>query len=185
MVFCLLLPLGMGEEVVEIGEFSNLQHRIKGTVFVKEPSTIIISGFNYDGEGPDGDSNIFFYAVNSSYPYSPEDVARGYSGSAGFKVILPYPFEGVFYSYDDPNIPDLRKHFQDLKEKQGSDRGKSINFLSFFLSFSSIVTWEDTMELTLPPGLEVDQITFLSVWCRKLGINFGIVEFPLKKQLYD
>ena len=49
----------------------------------------------------------------------------------------------------------------------------------------SIVDWEDTIELTLPPGLEVDQLTFLSVWCRKLGINFGSVEFPLKKELYD
>jgi hypothetical protein len=49
----------------------------------------------------------------------------------------------------------------------------------------SIVDWEDTIELTLPPGLEVDQLTFLSVWCRKLGINFGIVEFPLQKELYD
>merc|ERR1712212_579468 len=169
LLTCLLLHLGKGEEIVEIGEFSNLQHKIKGTVFIKEPNTIVISGFNYDGKGPDGDSNIFFYAVNSSYPYSPEDVTRGYSGSEGFKVILPYPFEGVFYSYDDPVIPDLRKHFQDLKEKQGSDR----------------VNWEETIELPLPPGLEVDQLTFLSVWCRKLGINFGIVEFPLKKQLYD
>merc|ERR1719348_816068 len=169
LVTCLVVILCKGEELVEIGEFSNLQHKIEGTVYTRSPSTIVIKGFNYDGKGPDGDSNIFFYAVNSSYPYSPEDVARGYSGSAGFKVILPFPFEGIFYSYDDPDIPDLRKHFQSLEEKQGSKN----------------VVWEETMELTLPPGLEVDQLTFLSVWCRKLGVNFGLVEFPLKQQLYD
>ena len=62
--------------------------------------------------------NIFFYAVTSSYPYSPEDVERGYSGSEGFKVIVPFPFEGVFYDYNDPDIPDLRKRFELLKEEQ-------------------------------------------------------------------
>ena len=44
--------------------------------------------------------------------------------------------------------------------------------------------WEDPLVLRLPEGLDTEDITFLSVWCRKLGINFGHVEFPLKKQLY-
>ena len=55
-----------------------------------------------------------------------------------------------------------------------------VSIILFFID-----DWEDTIELTLPAGVEVDQLTFLSVWCRKLGINFGIVEFPLKKELYD
>jgi hypothetical protein len=110
------------QDLVEIGKFSTLQHKIRGTVFTKGTSNLVIKGFNYDGKGPDGDSNIFFYAVNSSYPYSPEDVARGYSGSAGFKVILPFPFKGVFYNYDEPNIPDLRKHFE---SQQNGRAGKN------------------------------------------------------------
>ena len=48
-----------------------------------------------------------------------------------------------------------------------------------------IGAWEDPIVLTLPPGMDVNQLTFLSVWCRKLGLNFGLVEFPLKKELYD
>eukprot|EP00092_Neocalanus_flemingeri_P042380 GFUD01046276.1.p1 GENE.GFUD01046276.1~~GFUD01046276.1.p1 ORF type:complete len:173 (+),score=45.21 GFUD01046276.1:73-591(+) len=164
-----VFSMSRAEELTEVGKFSNLQHRIAGTVFTSGSSNLVIKGFNYDGKGPNGDSNIFFYAVNSSYPYSPEDVERGYSNSAGFKEILPYPFEGIFYDYEDPNIPDLRKHFEVLKEQQNL-KG---------------VSWDDTIELTLPAGMEVTDLTFLSVWCRKLGLNFGSVEFPLKKKLYD
>ena len=123
------------QELVEVGEFSSFQHKIRGKVFSKGTSNLVIKGFNYDGKGPDGDSNIFFYAVNSSYPYSPEDVARGYSGSAGFKIILPFPFEGIFYDYKDGNIPDLRKHFNTLKEQNSSDKGfYMVHFSSLLLT---------------------------------------------------
>ena len=118
LLFFVVFSVNRAQDLVEIGKFSNFQHNIKGTLFTSGSSSLVIKGFNYDGKGPDGDSNIFFYAVNSSYPYSPEDVERGYSGSEGFKVILPFPFEEAFYDYDEQNIPDLRKHFQTLEKQQ-------------------------------------------------------------------
>ena len=46
------------------------------------------------------------------------------------------------------------------------------------------VSWDNPLVLRLPETLPTEDITFLSVWCRKLGINFGHVEFPLKTELY-
>ena len=56
----------------------------RGSVYTDGDDQLVIEKFNYDGRGPD--YNIFFYIVNSSYPYSPSDVERGYKNSEGFKV---------------------------------------------------------------------------------------------------
>ena len=47
------------------------------------------------------------------------------------------------------------------------------------------VIWPEPMVIKLPSNVQTDEVTFLSVWCRKLGINFGHVEFPLKNKLYN
>ena len=57
--------------------------------------------------------------------------------------ILPYPYKGRFYHYTDPDAPVLRQFF-------GED-----------------------VELTLPPEVSVDQIRWISVWCRRFAVNFG------------
>jgi hypothetical protein len=57
--------------------------------------------------------------------------------------ILPFPFTGRFYHYTDPEAPVLRRFF-------GED-----------------------VELTLPPEVSVDQIRWISVWCRRFSVNFG------------
>jgi len=64
-------------------------------------------------------------------------------------VVLPYPFEGEHFSYSDRNIPLLLRSFD------GED-----------------------VVLTLPPGKTVDQLRWISVWCRDYQINFGHVTFP-------
>ena len=104
-----------------VGEFTNFQHNIKGSLYINGSHELVIKNFDYDGQGPSGDNNIFFYAVNSSYPYSPEDVERGYRNSRGFKLLLPFPSDGKVYQYED-DIPDLRSHFQVLMKEQGVDR---------------------------------------------------------------
>jgi len=64
-------------------------------------------------------------------------------------VVLGYPFEGKHYSYDDKTIPILGE----------------------FAGDKNII-------LSLPPGKTVDQLKWLSVWCRDYKINFGHVNFP-------
>ena len=54
-----------------------------------------------------------------------------------------------------------------------------------FSDFVLDVVWPDPMVIKLPSNIQTDEVTFLSVWCRKLGINFGHVEFPLKNKLYN
>ena len=124
--------------------------------------------------------------VNSSYPYSPDDEARGYSGSSGFKLLLPFPYSGQQYGYSDPDIPDLTSHYTRLQQTQGRHMVVCCVYqLCPCPPGRAEAVWEDPVELVLPPGLAVQDITFLSVWCRKLGINFGAVEFPLNKALYN
>ena len=91
----------------KIGTFTNIFHDIAGTAYALNSSTILIKGFNYDGEGPDAfflggkhgrpsksgevNSNVFFYTFESFL----------------FKVVMPYPFEGKHYNYRDKTIPIL------------------------------------------------------------------------------
>ena len=113
---------------VFVGNFTNFHHKIRGSVFTDGDSSLVIRNFYYDGDGPSGDNNIFFYIVNSSYPYSPLDAERGYKNSQGFKIILPFPSNGSFPEYQQEDIKDLRVYFNTLKEDQGVDSKKGIRW---------------------------------------------------------
>jgi len=128
----LLLASVASAELVKVGDFQNYAHGINGEVFMKDEKTLVIKGFTYDGAGPDA----FFWAGTSQTP-----------SSVG--TILPYPFEGKFYEYEDQNAPILSKRFN----------GEEI-------------------VLTLPETLKATDIKWLSVWCRAFQVNFGDLQFP-------
>jgi len=66
-------------------------------------------------------------------------------------TILPYPFEGKFYSnYEDQSAPILRGQFHGDKD----------------------------ITLTLPDTLKATDIKWLSVWCRRFTVDFGSLIFP-------
>ena len=90
----LLLASVASAELVKVGDFQNYAHGINGEVFMKDEKTLVIKGFTYDGAGPDA----FFWAGTSQAP-----------SSVG--TILPYPFEGKFYEYEDQSAPILSKRF--------------------------------------------------------------------------
>lgn len=119
-------------ELVKVGDFQNYAHGINGEVFMKDQKTLVIKGFTYDGAGPDA----FFWAGTSQAP-----------SSVG--TILPYPFDGKFYEYEDQSAPILSKRFN----------GEEI-------------------VLTLPETLKATDIKWLSVWCRAFQVNFGDLTFP-------
>ena len=56
--------------------------------------TILIKDFEYDGAGPDA----FFWAGTQGKP-------------SAVGTILPYPFNGKFYEYEDGNAPILEGRF--------------------------------------------------------------------------
>lgn len=120
------------EKLVKAGDFQNYAHGINGEVFLKDEKTLVIKGFTYDGAGPDA----FFWAGTSAAP-----------SSVG--TILPYPFEGKFYEYEDQNAPILSRRYN----------GEEII-------------------LTLPDDLKATDIKWLSVWCRRFRVNFGDMFFP-------
>merc|ERR1712133_223046 len=146
VVCSLLLSWFTLTQSLQLGEFVSFQHDIRG--FLEEGDSqgkLKIRDFHYDGKGPGG--STYFYVVNSSWVYSPEDVTRGYSGSEGFKVLLPFPFQGEFHDYYDKEAPALDRQFHG-----------------------------EEVDLVLPPNIKLEDITFLSVWCRAFEINFGHVK---------
>merc|ERR1711997_223767 len=120
-------------EHVKVGEFNNRAHGIGGTVYAVDEKTLLIKGFTYDGAGPDA----FFWAGTQGYP-------------SGVGTILPYPFEGKFFEYEDQSAPILSGRFSGDKE----------------------------ITLTLPDTLKATDIKWLSVWCRAFSVNFGDLIFP-------
>merc|ERR1712072_1562929 len=120
-------------EHVKVGEFNNRAHGIGGTVYAVDEKTLLIKGFTYDGAGPDA----FFWAGTQGYP-------------SGVGTILPYPFEGKFFEYEDQSAPILSGRFSGDKD----------------------------ITLTLPDTFKATDIKWLSVWCRAFSVNFGDLTFP-------
>lgn len=130
LLFGALANVAFGE--VKVGNFANYAHGISGDVFVKDEKTLVIKGFTYDGAGPDA----FFWVGTSDKP-----------DSVG--TILPYPFEGQFYHYEDRSAPILDRRFDN-----------------------------EEITLTIPDDVKMSDLKWMSVWCRQFAVNFGDVYFP-------
>jgi len=119
-----------------IGKFTNYHHGIAGDVYAVDEQTLKIKGFEYDGAGPDA---FFWAGTQGSKP-----------GSVG--IILPHPFDGTFFDYEDRSAPILEGRFD-----------------------------KTDLTLTLPPGTQVSDLKWLSVWCRAFQVNFGdlVADFTL------
>merc|ERR1712141_819780 len=120
-------------EGVKVGEFTNYAHGIGGTVYAIDEKTLLIKGFTYDGAGPDA----FFWSGTQGSP-------------SGVGTILPYPFEGKFFEYEDQSAPILTGRFSGDKD----------------------------IKLTLPDSLKTTDLKWISVWCRAFSVNFGDLTFP-------
>lgn len=123
------LQMGPG---VMVGKLENYSHDISGTVYAINEKTLVVKGFTYDGTGPDA----FFWVGTEGSP------SRN-------GIILPYPFEGKFFEYNDKSAPILEGRF----------------------------TGDEDIKLTLPDTLKATDIKWMSVWCRKFEANFGDLLF--------
>jgi hypothetical protein len=91
-------------QLIQVGDFRNYTKNdyndgVGGKVFIKDEKTLVIKRFN-GYLGPD----VFFMAGTSQVP--------SYEGT-----ILPYPFKGKFYEYEDPCAPPLKKDLRCNKEE--------------------------------------------------------------------
>ena len=121
------------DDGVFVAELRTLAHGVKGKLYAMDEKTLIVKNFGYDGQGPDA----FFWVGTSGVP-SDEG------------TILPYPFTGKFYKYDDDDAPVLKWYFDETKD----------------------------LKLTLPDDLKVSDLKWFSVWCRQYSVNFGDLIFP-------
>ena len=127
-----LCSTALGEDA-KVGDFTNHAHGIGGTVYILDEKTLLVKGFTYDGAGPDA----FFWVGTQGSP-----------SSVG--TILPYPFEGKFYEYEDQAAPILQGQYSGDKD----------------------------IKLTLPDSLKTTDLKWISVWCRAFQVNFGDLTFP-------
>ena len=127
-------------EGIRVGDSNNHQHGIGGIVYVVDEKTLLIKGFTYDGAGPDA----FFWVGTQGSP-------------SGIGNILPYPFEGKFYEYEDKSAPILNGRFSGDKD----------------------------IKLTLPDTLNATDIKWLSIWFRTFSVNFGYLIFPDNLSLHE
>jgi len=131
-----------------LGSFNKLTyHPVHGDLFMRDAKTLIIRNFVYDGEGPDA-----FFVVGKRPMRRNRIVIRDRRDA------IPLPYEDSYsaYSrqntnqrrlrYDDPDIPVLGRY-------EGQD-----------------------IELTLPQGIEVDNIKWISLYCRQFNMDFGHVK---------
>jgi len=126
-------------EGIKVGVFQEFFHEVAGTVYALNQSALLVKDFQYDGGGPDA---FFWAGSHTEYP-----------SRAG--TILPYPFRGIFFDYEDPAAPVLAR------------------------SYPWNDGYNDAIVLPLPPdGVKVADLKWLSVWCRAAEANFGHVQFP-------
>ena len=126
---------------IKIGEIKGLKHDVGGTVYYVDDRTLKIKGFTYDGLGPDA-----FFLVGTEG--SPSDCIPDGCPTA---TILPYPFNGTFYDYDDPTIPIIKDAF----------------------------TGDKDITLETPTSLKTTDIKWFSVWSRESAVDFGHSYFDL------
>ena len=113
-----------------IGAIKQYKHGVSGDIYACGDDQLVIEKFTYDGLAPDA---FFLVGTGSDTPNS--------NG-----IILPHPFQGKFYDFEDTKAPILDKAYD------GSQR---------------------PIVLELPTRIKVSNLKWISVWCRQYEINFG------------
>ena len=76
--------------------------------------------------------------------------ASGKPDNENVDVVLPYPYKGRHYSYEDDDIPPLTQEYNGHED----------------------------IVLSLPPGTSVGQLGWVAVHCREYNVDFGHFIFP-------
>jgi len=129
------------EKLEKLGELSTLAHEVSGEVFVIDEQNLLIKHFNYDGFAPDA-----FFLVGT----------EGIPGDTNLSstAILPYPFNGVHYDYQDTEVPVLGPYA------------------------------DANVHLSLPENVKVSELKWISVWCRNFAVDFGSLVFPQEPEVH-
>ena len=113
-----------------IGAIEQYEHGVSGDIYACGDDQLVIEKFTYDGLAPDA---FFWVGTGSNAPNS--------NG-----IILPHPFQGKFYDFEDTNAPILDKAYDGT---------------------------QPPIVLEMPLPIKVSNLKWISVWCRQYEINFG------------
>ncbi|XP_067006992.1 protein Skeletor, isoforms B/C [Anabrus simplex] len=167
-VMVLLLPYGLPARNNPanyygklIGTLQEYAHKIRGTAYAVDESTIFIKGFNYDGTGPDA----FFWVGNTPRP-SPE----------GYIVAYPEDFKGR----DPPVLKAFNETDVILRLPMGK-RLRDIKWLSVWCRRFTV----NFGEVFIPPNLEVPKPRVLPEFKRLAhGLRSGNISVLDAKTFY-
>ena len=112
-----------------VGAIKQYKHGVSGDIYACGDDELVIEKFTYDGQAPDA---FFLVGTGSDTPNS--------NG-----IILPHPFQGKFYDFEDIKVPILDAY-------DGT---------------------QQPIVLELPTQIKVSNLKWISVWCRQFEINFG------------
>lgn len=138
-----------------LGSFNKLTyHPVQGDLYMRDENTLVIRNFVYDGEGPDA----FFVVGKRPMRASTRSRRPIPIVIRDRRDAIPLPYEDAYsaYSrqapnqrmlrYDDPDIPVLGRF-------DGQD-----------------------IELSLPQGVEAENLRWISLYCRQFNMDFGHVK---------
>merc|ERR1712142_232035 len=126
-------------------------HFLEGTVSIKDNKTIEIRNFSYPStkSNPNGILGPDAFFIAGTMGSKPDTfLKRGnLINSTDIIIPLPFPQTGKSWQFKDSSIPVMR----------------------------AVV--DETIQLTLPPGVDMCDLKWLSLWCRRYRSNFGQVNF--------
>merc|ERR1712215_617244 len=149
------VALGLLVTVVQ-GEYGGMlsqlatanRHYMEGEVVVKDENTIEIRNFSYPSTKtyPNGRLGPDAFFIAGTEGCGPDQfLKRGNTDTSGIIIPLPFPQTGQSWDFEDFSIPKMRA---------------AVN---------------EKITLKLPPGVEMEDLMWLSLWCRRYKSNFGQV----------
>ena len=87
-------------------------------------------------------------------------------------MVPPVPEGGGAYSYWDGGAPVIQRAYY------GGEHCTVIHSLHCTVLHSLHCTAGEDLELTLPCNLTVESLSWISLWCRLYGVDFGSLTIP-------
>merc|ERR1719300_879126 len=143
--FILVFPINC-ENGQELSQLATgHRHYLQGSVFIKDQKTIEIRNFSYPSTKKHPNGRLGPDAFFIAGKIGCRPDDQLNRGNITGIVPLPYPKSGQKWNFEDQSIPIMSKAV------------------------------DKTILLTLPPGVNMSELKWLSLWCRRYRSNFGQV----------
>eukprot|EP00092_Neocalanus_flemingeri_P049949 GFUD01057581.1.p1 GENE.GFUD01057581.1~~GFUD01057581.1.p1 ORF type:complete len:171 (+),score=37.76 GFUD01057581.1:30-515(+) len=136
---------GQGKQLSQLA--TKNKHFLEGTVFTRDENTIEIRSFSYPSTKthPYGRLGPDAFFIAGTQGCSPDNLLKSGGNTTGIIIPLPFPQTGKKWNFKNSSIPKMEA-----------------------------VVNED-IQLSLPPGVQMKDLKWLSLWCRQYKSNFGQV----------